>query len=144
MKLNIPAIGQFTALLILNITNALFQLMVIPLLVHNTSTTLVGTYFLVLSFGVLASIFINFGTGQTAVVEIRQAQNKEQYPTIAAQVLSLRFWALLIALLVCSLLPFVVNNGFYYLCAIPLLLSELINPQYSTYDQCSANLTKRW
>ncbi len=137
MKLNIPAIGQFTALLILNITNALFQLMVIPLLVHNTSTTLVGTYFLVLSFGVLASIFINFGTGQTAVVEIRQAQNKEQYPTIAAQVLSLRFWALLIALLVCSLLPFVVNNGFYYLCAIPLLLSELINPQYfliATYN----------
>jgi O-antigen/teichoic acid export membrane protein len=135
--LNIPAIGQFTALLILNITNALFQLMVIPLLVHNTSTTLVGTYFLVLSFGVLASIFINFGTGQTAVVEIRQAQNKEQYPTIAAQVLSLRFWALLIALLVCSLLPFVVNNGFYYLCAIPLLLSELINPQYfliATYN----------
>ncbi len=137
MKLNIPAIGQFTALLILNITNALFQLMVIPLLVHNTSTNLVGTYFLVLSFGVLASIFINFGTGQTAVVEIRQVQNKEQYPSIAAQVLSLRFWALLIALLVCSLLPFVVNNGIYYLCAIPLLLSEFINPQYfliATYN----------
>ena len=111
--------------------------MVIPLLVHNTSTSLVGTYFLVLSFGVLASIFINFGTGQTAVVEIRQVQSKEQYPTIAAQVLSLRFWALLIALLVCSLLPFVVNNGIYYLCAIPLLLSEFINPQYfliATYN----------
>jgi len=137
LKLNIPAIGQFTALLILNITNALFQLMVIPLLVHNTSTSLVGTYFLVLSFGVLASIFINFGTGQTAVVEIRQVQNKEQYPSIAAQVLSLRFWALLIALLICSLLPFVVNNGIYYLCAIPLLLSEFINPQYfliATYN----------
>lgn len=137
MKLNIPAIGQFTALLILNITNALFQLMVIPLLVHNTSTNLLGTYFLVLSFGVLASIFINFGTGQTAVVEIRQVQSKEQYPTIAAQVLSLRFWAFLMALLVCSLLPFVVNNGIYYLCAIPLLLSEFINPQYfliATYN----------
>jgi O-antigen/teichoic acid export membrane protein len=135
--LNIPAIGQFTALLILNITNALFQLMVIPLLVHNTSTNLLGTYFLVLSFGVLASIFINFGTGQTAVVEIRQVQSKEQYPTIAAQVLSLRFWAFLMALLVCSLLPFVVNNGIYYLCAIPLLLSEFINPQYfliATYN----------
>ena len=137
MKLNIPAIGQFTALLILNITNALFQLMVIPLLVHNTSTNLLGTYFLVLSFGVLASIFINFGTGQTAVVEIRQVQSKDQYPTIAAQVLSLRFWAFLMALLVCSLLPFVVNNGIYYLCAIPLLLSEFINPQYfliATYN----------
>lgn len=137
MKFNIPAIGQFTAILILNITNALFQLMVIPLLVHNTNTTLVGTYFLVLSFGVLASIFINFGTSQTAVVEIRQEQNKENYPTIAAQVLSLRFWALLFALLVCSLLPFVVNNGIYYLCAIPLLLSEFINPQYfliATYN----------
>ncbi len=111
--------------------------MVIPLLVHNTSTNLLGTYFLVLSFGVLASIFINFGTGQTAVVEIRQVQSKEQYPTIAAQVLSLRFWAFLMALLVCSLLPFVVNNGIYYLCAIPLLLSEFINPQYfliATYN----------
>jgi len=131
LKFNIPAIGQFTALLILNITNALFQLAVIPLLIHNTSTALVGTYFLVLSFGVLASIFINFGTGQTAVVEIRQAHdNKARYPQIAAHVFTLRFWALLIALLVCGVLPFVVNNGWYYLSAIPLLLSEFINPQY--------------
>jgi len=138
LKFNLPAIGQFTALLILNITNALFQLMVIPLLIHNTNTNLVGTYFLVLSFGVLASIFINFGTGQTAVVEVRQAHdNKQVYPQIAAQVFSLRFWALLIALLICTVLPFVVNNGWYYLCAIPLLLSEFINPQYfliATYN----------
>jgi O-antigen/teichoic acid export membrane protein len=138
LKFNLPAIGQFTALLILNITNALFQLMVIPLLVHNTSTVLVGTYFLVLSFGVLASIFINFGTGQTAVVEVRHAHDQPSlFAQIAAQVFSLRFLALCIALLVCFALPFMVNNGWYYLCAIPLLLAECINPQYfliATYN----------
>ncbi len=131
MKFNLPAIGQFTALLILNITNALFQLAVIPLLVHNTNTTLVGTYFLVLSFGVLATIFINFGTGQTAVVELRQANDHPtQQKQIAANTISLRFWALLIAIAVCVGLSFVVNNGWYYLCAIPLLIAECINPQY--------------
>lgn len=136
MKFNFPAIGQFTALLILNITNALFQLAVIPLLIHNTNNNLVGIYFLVLSFGVLASIFINFGTSQTAVVEIRQAQTSN-YPTIAAHVFSLRFWALLIALFVCASLPFLIHDGWMYLCAIPLLLAELINPQYfliATYN----------
>jgi O-antigen/teichoic acid export membrane protein len=138
LKFNLPAIGQFTALLILNITNALFQLLVIPLLIHNTNTNLVGTYFLVLSFGVLASIFINFGTGQTAVVEVRQANgNTQTYPQIAANTISLRFLALLVALVVCCALPFLVNNGWIYLCAIPLLISECINPQYfliATYN----------
>ena len=130
MKFNFPAIGQFTALLILNITNALFQLAVIPLLIHNTDNNLVGTYFLVLSFGVLASIFINFGTSQTAVVEIRKANNQQQYPQIAANIFSLRCWALFIAILICIALPFLITNGWIYLCAIPLLISELINPQY--------------
>ena len=130
MKFNFPAIGQFTALLILNITNALFQLAVIPLLIHNTDNNLVGTYFLVLSFGVLASIFINFGTSQTAVVEIRKANDQQQYPQIAANIFSLRSWALFIAILICIALPFLINNGWIYLCAIPLLISELINPQY--------------
>ncbi len=138
MKFNIPAIGQFTALLILNITNAIFQLAVIPLLIHNTNNNLVGTYFLVLSFGVLASIFINFGTGQTAVIEIRQAnENKLVYPQIAANIISLRFWALLVALIICLTLPFLINNGWMYLCSIPLLISEFINPQYfliATYN----------
>jgi O-antigen/teichoic acid export membrane protein len=130
LKFNFPAIGQFTALLILNITNALFQLAVIPLLIHNTDNNLVGTYFLVLSFGVLASIFINFGTSQTAVVEIRKANNQQQYPQIAANIFSLRCWALFIAILICIALPFLITNGWIYLCAIPLLISELINPQY--------------
>lgn len=130
MKFNFPAIGQFTALLILNITNALFQLAVIPLLIHNTDNNLVGTYFLVLSFGVLASIFINFGTSQTAVVEIRKANDQQQYPQIAANIFSLRCWALFIAISICIALPFLITNGWIYLCAIPLLISELINPQY--------------
>jgi O-antigen/teichoic acid export membrane protein len=130
LKFNFPAIGQFTALLILNITNALFQLAVIPLLIHNTDNNLVGTYFLVLSFGVLASIFINFGTSQTAVVEIRKANDQQQYPQIAANIFSLRCWALFIAISICIALPFLITNGWIYLCAIPLLISELINPQY--------------
>ena len=138
MKFNIPAIGQFTALLILNISNALFQLAVIPLLIHNADNSLVGSYFLVLSFGVLASIFINFGTGQTAVIEVRKANdNKLAHAQIAVNTISLRFWGLLVALMVCGTLPFIVHNGWMYLCAIPLLFSELINPQYfliATYN----------
>jgi PST family polysaccharide transporter len=130
LKFNFPAIGQFTALLILNITNALFQLAVIPLLIHNTDNNLVGTYFLVLSFGVLASIFINFGTSQTAVVEIRKANDQQQYPQIAANIFNLRCWALFIAISIGIALPFLITNGWIYLCAIPLLISELINPQY--------------
>lgn len=131
MKYTIPVIGQFTALLILNITNALFQLMVIPLLIHHASTALVGTYFLVLSFGVLASILVNFGTVQTGVVEMRQAQaTPSKYVNIAANIFTLRALALCFALLVIAVLPFILNNGWYYWCIIPLLLSELINPQY--------------
>ena len=81
MKLHLPTINQFASLLVLNITNAIFQLLVIPILIHNTATEKLGGYFLALSFSVLASIFVNFGTSQTAVVEIRNATTETQRQT---------------------------------------------------------------
>ena len=57
----------------LNISNAVFQLLVIPILIHYAGPIKLGVYFIALSFGVLASILVNFGSSQTAVVELQRA-----------------------------------------------------------------------
>lgn len=45
MKLHFPTINQFVSLLIFSITNAVFQLMVIPILVHHINAEKLGVYF---------------------------------------------------------------------------------------------------
>ena len=130
MKLHLPTINQFASLLVLNITNAIFQLLVIPILIHNTATEKLGGYFLALSFSVLASIFVNFGTSQTAVVAIRNATTEQERQTILAETLSLRFIPLLLAIIVSCTLPFLANHGIYYLLVLPMILAEFINPQF--------------
>ena len=75
MKLHFPTINQFVSLLIFSITNAVFQLMVIPILVHHINAEKLGVYFLALSFGSLIAIFVNYGTMQTSMVEIKKAVN---------------------------------------------------------------------
>ena len=83
MKLHLPTINQFASLLVLNISNAIFQLLLIPILIHNSANEKLGSYFLALSFSVLASIFVNFGTSQTAVVDIKKAKNEKEKQVIA-------------------------------------------------------------
>jgi len=130
MKLHLPTINQFASLLVLNITNAIFQLLVIPILIHNTATEKLGGYFLALSFSVLASIFVNFGTSQTAVVEIRNATTETQRQTILAETLAIRFFPLLLAIVVSCILPFIANHGIYYILVLPMIVAEFINPQF--------------
>lgn len=77
MKLHFPTINQFVSLLIFSITNAVFQLMVIPILVHHINAEKLGVYFLALSFGSLIAIFVNYGTMQTSMVEIKKAVTME-------------------------------------------------------------------
>ena len=130
MKLHIPTISQFASLLVLNISNAVFQLLLIPILIHNTATEKLGSYFLALSFSVLASILVNFGTSQTAVVEIRKANSEKEKQIILAETLALRFVPLLLAIVVSCILPILANNGIYYLLVLPMIVAECINPQF--------------
>ena len=130
MKLHLPTINQFASLLVLNISNAIFQLLLIPILIHNSANEKLGSYFLALSFSVLASIFVNFGTSQTAVVDIKKAKNEKEKQIILAETLSIRIITTLIPIIVSCILPFFVNNGIYYLLVLPFIISESINPQF--------------
>lgn len=130
MKYHLPTISQFASLLVLNITNALFQLLLIPILIHNTDNDKLGVYFIVLSYSVLASILVNFGTSQTAVVEIRKAKDEEAQKNIIAEVMALRAFPFLIALIVSLSIAVFSNNGLYFLLITPIIISELINPQF--------------
>lgn len=137
MKLHFPTINQFVSLLIFSITNAVFQLVVIPILVHHINAENLGVYFLSLSFGSLIAIFVNYGTMQTSMVEIKKAITLEDKKSVIANTLAVRFIPLLIAIVVISTLPIFVKNGVYYFMILPMILAEFINPQFyliATYN----------
>ena len=114
----------------LNISNAVFQLLVIPILIHYATPIKLGVYFIALSFGVLASILVNFGSSQTAVVEIRRATNENEKAVISAETLAIRFYPLCIAALITVAVSVASDKGVYYLAILPMLFAEFINPQF--------------
>lgn len=114
----------------LNVSNAVFQLLVIPILIHYATPIKLGVYFIALSFGVLASILVNFGSAQTAVVELRRANNEHEKAIICAETLAVRFYPLLLAVCISLAVASVSNNGIYYLAILPMLFAEFINPQF--------------
>ena len=137
MKLHFPTINQFVSLLIFSITNAVFQLMVIPILVHHINAEKLGVYFLALSFGSLIAIFVNYGTMQTSMVEIKKAVTMEDKKRVIANTMAMRFIPLLIAIVIVSTLPIFIKNGVYYFMILPMILAEFINPQFyliATYN----------
>ena len=129
-KLYFPTISQFAAILMLNISNAVFQLLVIPILIHYGTPIKLGVYFISLSFGVLASVLVNFGSSQIAVVELRKADNENEKAIISAETLAIRFYPLCIAALVTIGIAAINDNGFFYLAILPMLFAEFINPQF--------------
>ena len=127
MKLHFPTINQFVSLLIFSITNAVFQLMVIPILVHHINAEKLGVYFLALSFGSLIAIFVNYGTMQTSMVEIKKAVTMEDKKQIIANTMAIRFIPLLVAIVIVSTLPIFIKNGVYYFMILPMILAEFIS-----------------
>ncbi len=114
----------------LNISNAVFQLLVIPILIHYATPIKLGIYFIALSFGVLASILVNFGTAQTAVVELRRANNENEKAIISAETLAIRFYPLWIAVIITLSIAAVTDKSIYYMAILPMLFAECINPQF--------------
>jgi O-antigen/teichoic acid export membrane protein len=111
--------------------------MVIPILVHHINAENLGVYFLALSFGSLIAIFVNYGTMQTSMVEIKKAVTLEDKKKIIANTLAMRFIPLLIAIIIISALPIFIKNGVYYFMILPMILAEFINPQFyliATYN----------
>jgi O-antigen/teichoic acid export membrane protein len=138
-KIHFPTISQFAALLMLNISNAVFQLLVIPILIHYATPIKLGVYFIALSFGVLASILVNFGSSQTAVVELQRASTDNEKNMISAETLAVRFYPLWIAVIISLGVAAVSDNGIYYVAILPMLFAEFINPQFYLIAQYKIN-----
>jgi O-antigen/teichoic acid export membrane protein len=123
----------------LNISNAVFQLLVIPILIHYATPIKLGVYFIALSFGVLASILVNFGSSQTAVVELQRASTDNEKNIISAETLAVRFYPLWIAVIISLGVAAVSDNGIYYVAILPMLFAEFINPQFYLIAQYKIN-----
>ena len=130
MKIHLPTLNQFAFILALNVTNTIFQLATILILVQHADAEKLGAYFIALSFSVLLSIFINFGTAQTALIAFKKADSSLEQKTIAANILGLRSLPFLLSALASVFAPLVSKEyGNYILLTLPMLSAEFLNPQ---------------
>ena len=130
MKFHLPTINQFASLLFLTLTNAIFQLIVVAILIHNSDSIKLGLYFIALSIASLLSILVNYGTMQTSIVEYKRAQTELEKNKVVAETITLRFFPLILSVLIIMVLPLFAHNGVYFLLILPFVISEFINPQF--------------
>ena len=130
MRVHKPTLNQFAFLLALNVTNTAFQLLVILLLVQFADTEKLGAYFIALSFSVLLSILVNFGTTQTGLISLKKAEGENERKKISAEILGLRTLPFLVSALICLIAPMLSKSfGTYFLLTLPMIFAEFINPQ---------------
>jgi len=100
------------------------------MLVQYANPEQLGIYFIALSFSVLLSIFVNFGTSQTALISLKKADTEEERMIIAAETLGVRLFPLMLSAIICILAPFFIENyGFFFLLSLPMIFAEFLNPQ---------------
>lgn len=126
--------------MMLNITNAVTQLLLISILIQHGDNEKLGKFFIVISFSVLASIFVNFGTSQTSVIEIRKSKSQSELEIILSNTLALRFFPLMISFFAIIGLSLFTRDGWLFLLIIPTIIAELINPQ--VYLIANYNVTR--
>ena len=130
MKIHLPTLTQFASLLTFNISNALFQALLMPHLVNYAGAEKLGTYFVILSFTLLASIFVNFGTSQTAVIDLQSVGTSQEKRQLINTTFQSRIIPFTIVLIVTIFIGIYTNKLIYFLCGLPLIISELLNPQF--------------
>lgn len=132
MTRRFSAVFSFMNLSFIQGSNVLVQLLLIPIITRTVGLTEFGFIMLASSYAALVSIFINYGSNQSAVKEVAVEKNS----TIALTHIFYNVYIIRILLYLIAFLVFVglrrwvlpENTGHHFLFANMLILGELFNP----------------
>lgn len=112
--------------------NTLLSFLIYPLILRKVGLEAFGLFTIANYFAGLMGTIINFGTSQSGVKDIVMNKNDSRklsdafYNTISLRLIIFTVFVLIFSLL--ELAPF--QNYYFYLFAIPLILSEVLNPMF--------------
>ena len=128
-----PILHNFFNLGIFQAASIALQLLVIPIITRKYGIATFGQVALAASFANFISNFSNYGTSQTAIKDVAaNTEDKVFLSKLFYKILIFRFLASAIFLPVIGLMLFLHPNMsiWVWIGAIPLILSEIINPLY--------------
>lgn len=112
--------------------NTLLSFLIYPLIIRKVGLEAFGLFTIANYFAVLMGTIINFGTSQSGVKDIVMNKNDSRKLSEAFyNTISLRLIIFTVFTLIFSLLELAhIQNYYFYLFAIPLILSEVLNPMF--------------
>lgn len=129
-KFPVGMILNFFHLGSIQVSNAVLQILLFPVIIRLTGLPAFGHIMVANSFAVLLSIFINYGTNQSGIKDIALCRHN---PDVMAQKFYPVFFIRLILCILClALLPlakmYAPGNFLFIVYAVPLVLAEVLNP----------------
>ena len=118
---------------LMQLTNLISQLLILPILINHAEAIAVGAYFLVLSFSSLAGIFVNFGTNQATIIELQRASmdgDRNRLSNIYANAFAIRLLPMVLCIVIALILGLTHNFGHFFLLSIIFIIAEFLSPLF--------------
>ena len=131
IKSNMPFLSNFFNLGFIQVSNAVIQILLFPLIIHVVGLGNFGLVMVANSVASLAGLIINYGTGLSGIKDV--TIHKENPSTLSKTVYTIFFTRLSLSILCLTALPvlYLANyNLTYLLLATPILLTEIVNPLF--------------
>lgn len=131
LKSNLPFLSNFFNLGFIQVSNAVIQLLLFPLIILVVGLENFGMVMVANSFASLAGLIVNYGTGLSGIKDV--TLNKSNPLVLSKTVYSIFFTRLSLSILCLLTLPIFYFAGFnltYLLPALPILLTEIVNPLF--------------
>jgi len=126
----VGAVINFFHLGTIQISNALLQILLFPVIIHVVGLSSFGHVMVANSYAGLAGIFLNYGTNQSGIKDIALVKdNPELLSEKFYSVFYIRILLFLVSLLALPFLYFFSASNFsYFVFANALIFSEVVNP----------------
>jgi O-antigen/teichoic acid export membrane protein len=131
-KMNLPlgTVINFFHLSTIQVSNALLQILLFPVIIHVVGLVEFGHVMVANSYAGLLGIFINYGTNQSGIKDIALCQNSP--PQLSEKFYSVFYIRVLLFVLSLSVIPclhwFGVPDLHYFVFANALIFAEVLNP----------------
>lgn len=125
----IPIINNFTHLSMIQVSNAIMQLLLFPIIIRVVGMEAFGKVSVAFAYATTMGILVNYGTSLSGIKDTASASNAQQRSVVYSEILLLRFIVVLIPCLGLLLTPFLQNDyTVLFLFATPLIVAEVLNP----------------
>lgn len=131
VKSNLPFLSNFFNLGFIQVSNALIQIILFPLIIHVVGLGNFGLVMVANSLASIGGLIVNYGTGLSGIKDV--TLHKNSHSDLSKTVYNIFFTRIILSLLCLLAIPilYLANyNLIYLLPAIPILLSEIVNPLF--------------